>query len=205
MAPILGTEPKEFFVWLNPQDQSVQHNVGLIGWIGTAGIPSGDLQAEDLMFVHNPNHKQGFISRFHSGVLRNYAIEFDLERYRCAHFPDHPSRLHAVYFLPDRAEAEKYAASHEDHVRGRILKRGLTSGPYKYSTHDAAWIDFLRVGHSIDAETFSLSANAYWSGLRADQQGPFSSMGRPWTPVSVTEVLLYGSVDFPNKSLAQAD
>jgi hypothetical protein len=205
MPPVLGTEPKEFYVWVDPEDFSVKHNVGLIGWIGTAQIPS-DLKAEDLMFIFNADHKQGFMSRFHLGVMRNYSIEYELERFRSAYYPDYPSRLHAVYLWPDKKEAERYATNHKDHLRGRILKRGLTEGPYKYSIHDAAWIDFLRLGHSLEPETISACAHAYWTGARADQEGQqFSSPGKPWTPISAMEALLYGGLEFPNKSLVQSD
>src|SRR3954447_22150170 len=60
-----GTEPKEFFVWVDPSDWMVKNNIGMVGGLSSEP-PAPDAAApEHLMFVHNPNHKQGFVSRFH--------------------------------------------------------------------------------------------------------------------------------------------
>lgn len=156
------------------------------------------------MFVFNPNHKQGFISRFHLGVINHYRIEYDLERYRIADFRDYPSRLHALFLFATVEDATTYQKAHPEHVHSRILKRGVTDGPHIFSTHDAAWIDFLRLGHSLDADTFSACARAYWRGLRADEC-ELMSMGQPWEATSISEVLFYGRLSFPNKDLSRSD
>jgi hypothetical protein len=69
--------PKEFFIWVDPQDWMVKHNIGLIGGIGQE--PPPDIAPADLAFVYNPNHKLGFVSRFHIGIIHDYSIEYDLE------------------------------------------------------------------------------------------------------------------------------
>ena len=84
------------------------------------------------------------------------------------------------------------------------MKRGVTSGLYCYSLHDAAWIDFLRLDHSLDADTLNFCWRGYWSGQRADSHS-FQSFGKAWMPSTVMEALLYGRVDFPNKDLSKSD
>jgi hypothetical protein len=61
--------------------------------------------------------------------------------------------LHSKYLFKSREEAQRYRETHVDHVSTRILKRGVTGGPYVYSLHDLGWVDFLRIGHSIDVDT----------------------------------------------------
>ena len=195
-----GAEPREFFVWVDPSDVGVQHNMGLVGSFvgGTAGLGGGS--PEYLQFIHNPNAKPGVISPFHSNVISLYRVEYNLELARHGHpeFKHYPSRLWALYLLDSRTDARAYQNAHPDHVRDRVLKRCVTVGPYSYSKHDAAWIDFLRLGHMIDSDTWSHCMHGYWSGARADQT-EFTSRGKPWSAQTVTEVLFYGRVDFPNK------
>ena len=156
------------------------------------------------MFVHNPNHRQGFISRFHLGVMHNYSIEYDLERFRYERFRTFPSRLHAIFLFENKNEASRYHAKHPAHVGRRVLKRGVTEGQYIYSIHDSAWIDFLRAGHSIDEDTFNFCWRGYWSGAQAADY-PFQSMGKPWVPEFIMEVLFYGRVNFPNQNVSVFD
>lgn len=152
---IRGVEPKEFFVWVDPDDSMVQHNIGLVGGIGQGEPNPEDSAPEHLMFVHNPNHRQGFVSRFHTGVLRNYMVEYDLERFRYERYRSYPSRLHAMYLFENKVEASQYHLRHPVHVGRRVLKRGVTLGQYAYSIHDSAWIDFLRLGHMMDVDTLN--------------------------------------------------
>jgi hypothetical protein len=98
------------------------------------------------------------VSRFHVGVIKSYAVEYDLEPFRYANFKDYPSRLHSKYLFKSREEAQRYRETHVDHVSTRILKRGVTGGPYVYSLHDLGWVDFLRIGHSMDVDNQVLLA-----------------------------------------------
>jgi hypothetical protein len=195
---------REFFVWVDPRDAIVRNNVGMVGALHQAAPKTEDLAPEHLMFVFNPGHKQGFISRFHLGVINHYRIEYDLERYRFAEFQHLPSRLHALFLFASAQDAIKYRETHPEHVRSRILKRGIAEGACICSSHDSAWIDFLRLGHSLDADTFSSCARAYWRGLRADQC-ELKSMGQSWEATSAPEVLFYGQLRFPNKDLSGSD
>ena len=175
-----GNEPKEFFVWVDPNDWMVRHNVGMIGGLGHAPPPPEAEAPEHLLFVHNPNHKQGMVSRFHVGVMKSYAVEYEIERFRYQLFREYPSRLHAMYLFETRQEAERYRETHMDHVSNRILKRGVTDGPYVYSLHDLNWIDFLRLTTMIDVDSLNTIWRAYWQGQRV-RDHRLQSMGQPWT------------------------
>jgi hypothetical protein len=98
----------------------------------------------------------------------------------------------------------KYKDAHPEHVRFRILKMGVTEGPCVCSSHDSAWIDFLRLGHSLDADTFSACARAYWRGVQADTC-ELVSMGKPWQAISVPEILFYGQLRFCDRDLSRSD
>ena len=192
-APVRSTELKEFFVWVDPNDWQIRHNVGIVGGIAQPEPSAEEAAPDHLMFVYNPSHKQGFVSRFHLSVMYNYGIEYDLERYRYERFRPFPSRLHAIFLFENRKDASRYHAKHPAHVGRRVLKRGVTASPYVYSTHDSAWIDFLRLGHSIDAETLNFCWQGYWTGDRVENH-TFQSMGKPWQSESITEVLFYGRI-----------
>lgn len=199
---VLSSDVREFFVWVDPNDWMVKNNIGTVGGLGHT--PPEHPDPNDLMFVFNPNHKQGMVSRFHVGVIGSYAAEYDLERFRFQFHPGLPSRLHAMYLFENRRDANLYRKSHKNHVQGRILKRCVTAGPYVYSHHDLAWIDFLRAGHSMDAETLNFCWRNYWAGHRSEEF-KMTSMGKPWIAKSITEILFYGRVNFPNKGLSKSD
>jgi hypothetical protein len=199
-----GTEPKEFFVWVDPNDWMVRHNIGLIGGLAHSPPAPETAAPEHLIFVHNPNHRQGMVSRFHVGVVKSYAVDYDLERFRYERFRDYPSRFHAMYLFEDRQQAQRYRETHMDHVASRILKRGVTEGPYVYSLHDLNWIDFLRLSHMIDVDSLNHIWQWYWSGERVSDH-PLESMGQPWTAQPIMEALFYGRVNFPNRSLDTSD
>ena len=156
--------------WVDPDNWMVKNNVGIVGGIVQPPPPVANPAPEDLMFVFNRGNKQGDTSPFHLGVINQYRIEYDLERFRHERYPSTPSRLFAMFLFETRQEAETYRLDHANHVGNRTLKRGLTHGPYVYSTHDSAWIDFLRLMHMIDVDSLNVCWNGYWSGKRADAQ-----------------------------------
>jgi hypothetical protein len=192
---------------VNPNDWRVQHNMGLVGaFVGGPISGLGGGSPEYLQFIHNPNARPSTISPFHSNVISQYAVEYNMElaRYADVNFRECPSRLWALFLFAGTDDANAYAIARPDHVNGRNLKRCVTKGAYRYSIHDAAWIDFLRIGHSVDQDTYSHCAHGYWSGARANE-GEFMSMGKRWIPQSVSEVLFYGTVEFPNKDPSISD
>ena len=191
-------------MWVNPCNFLVKHNAGLVGSFSGGPLSEGYDTPDNLQFIPNPNYMPGAISPFHLGLIRNYQVEYELESIRYNSFKRYPSRLHALYLLESREAAEQYKEAHREHVKGRILKRGITCGNYKYSCHDAGWIDFLRQAFSLDE--FSICANNYWRGEKiTNPENQFIVQGNPWSGVSITEILYYGRLDFPDKQLFQDD
>ena len=87
MSNLFASEQeRDFFVYVDPRDLLVRHQVGLIGSFNS--MPS-DPSAQTLMFLPNPEFKT-FISPFHSNLLRNYIAEYNLELSRKSLFPDYP-------------------------------------------------------------------------------------------------------------------
>lgn len=199
-----GSDEREFFLWVDPSNFLIQHNLGTIGSFFSGPLSPGDDTPDHLPFIRNENARPGIISPFHSGAIRHYAVEYNLERFRFQHFREHPSRLYAMYLLESRENAEQYREAHPEHVGGRVLKRGITKGGYKFSTHDAGWIDFMRLPHMMDTQTIDDCCNAYWRGERSDL-ATLQSMGKPWRAPAVTEVLYYGCLDFPDRCLSKND
>ena len=197
-------DDREFFVWVDPGDWSIQHHIALVGsFYGGPAIPSAVDGPVGLPFVANPNPstQEQSLSPFHSNVVRNYRVEWNLELVRFQEFKELPCRLHALFLFDTKVDAERYKEIHSDHVKGRILKRGRPVGQYRFSIHDAAWIDFMRLPHSMDdGESIWSVGRAYWRGVQAETV-ELTSMGKPWHVRSCREVLFYGTLRFPNKSL----
>ncbi len=188
-------EERDFFVWVDPSNWLIQHQVGLIG--SFTSVPNG--AEETLMFLPNPRF-QTFISSFQNNLLRDYMTEYNLEVTRKASFPEYPFRLKAVFLFGSESEAQEYKEHNIWHVGKRILKRVKTVGTYKYSVHDSGWVDFMRIGHSMDENTIQSVTHSYWKGMFVKGAG-LISMGRAWSEDPIMEVLFLGRVDFYDKKL----
>jgi hypothetical protein len=193
---VKGDEERTFFVWVNPDDFLVQHQVGQIGSFTNTPTEEGQ---PTLMFLPNPEFKT-FISPFQNNLVRLYAAEYNLEIARAGSFRNYPSRLHAIFLLDSEENASGYGKRHPEHVGGRILKRAKTSGSYVYSVHDSSWIDFLRLSHSIDQSSLDLTCRAYWSGQKVEQHH-LESMGKSWNQEYLPEMLFLGRIDFDDRTL----
>lgn len=193
----ISSEQREFYVFVNPSNFLVQHNIGLIGSI--ASTPQLSQNSSPLMFLPNPDY-QDAISPFQNGMLVNYIADYNLEIHRVDRYSHYPSRLKAVFLLNSLEDAKKYKTFHPNHVNDRVLKRCVTKGEFLFSLHDAAWVDFLRLPHSLDDETIFNITSSYWEGNKA-QSGMATSFGKAWEPNSIQEVLFVGQLDFPNRDL----
>ncbi len=198
---ITSSEPRDFFVWVNPWDFLVQHNASIVGSFTGGPILEAPGGPAGLLYIANPNAPGISISPFHLSVVKCYDVEYKLENHRYREFKNYPSRFHALFLFQDRAEAQRYADTHPEHVKGRILKRLQSCGQYWFSIHDASWIDFLREPHlMMDGDTIADCNRAYWSGTRTEDC-ELMSRGQPWRGLSVMEVLFYGRVDFVNREM----
>ncbi len=187
----VADDQREFWVWVDPSDWLARHNMTFTGAFVSSPSPLG---SPTLMFLPNPAFKT-FIAPFQNNLIRNYIAEYNLELARAASFPTYPCRLECVFLVESEEDAERYAGQHPKHVAGRVLKRVRTNGDYKYSVHDASWVDFMRSGHSMDKDTLDAIGRAYWSGQRVEDC-ELQSMGKPWMRPYCPEVLFSGRVDF---------
>lgn len=192
-----GSKERDLFVYVDPNDRFLEHQIGLVGTFTSA--PFADSQ-QALMFLPNPDFKSA-ISPFQNNLLRNYIAEYNLEVDRMRWFSKYPSRLHAIFLFDSDTEANKYRSRHPDHVDRRVLKRVKTVGEYVYSLHDSSWVNFLRLPHSIDESSNNDISKCYWSGERVEQY-ELMSFGAPWTEEAIIEVLFLGRVDFYDKVLS---
>ncbi len=192
-----GNAPRDFWVWVNPSNWIVRHQVTLIGSFGSVG--SVERGKSNLPLIQNPEFS-GDISPFTIGVMHQYRAEYNFEVNREHYFPLYPSRLNAIYLLLSEEEAMTYHARHMDHVNGRVLKKVHTIGAYAYSTHDSSWVDFLRLGHGCDDETIHHATQAYWRGISVEDCQT-QSMGKLWTQAPIVEALFLGRIGFYDRTL----
>ena len=199
----MSTEPQnlkfdaetiELFVWVDPDS----HNMNVVGQF--CSMPHTEA-TKLLPFLPNPEYKDVFVSPFSSGIMRPYIAESNLELARSGRFANYPSRLSAIFLLPTEAEAMKYRDRYPNHVGNRVLKSAKSKGQYLFSRHDASWIDFLRAAHSLDDETITSVANAYWQGLNAESC-ELQSCGKAWTSTPITEILYLGNIEFKEPSVS---
>lgn len=187
-----SSEPVDFWVWVNPDNFLVRHQITVTG-----GFTSGGLiepTRSNLMFIPNPDFR-GELTPFQHGVMRDYVAEYNLELARLASFNAYPSRLNAIYLFLAEQEAHKYSARHKSHVGDRILKRCRAVTPCTYSVHDCSWVDFMRLQHSVDARSLDEIGKAYWSGRHVEDY-KLEFLGEPWTQTSILEALFLGRVEF---------
>ncbi len=193
----LGESPRDFWVWVNPSNWLVKHQISVVGCFVSAGHVGR--ANSNLPFIPNPKFK-GDVSPFSIGVTHYYTAEYNFEINREHYFHEYPSRLNAIYLLRSEAESLQYKERHMGHVGGRVLKKVYTVGQYAYSTHDSSWVDFLRLNHGCDDQTVHDVTQAYWRGANvSDCQ--LRSMGAPWTESPIIEVLYLGRINFYVRTL----
>ena len=181
---------KEFYCWVDHDFFMADHNYRIGSFIDIKTAPN----EKYLMFIIDPDFS-GFISPFHRGVLNNYGVEYNLELGRINFFQNYPSRLASIFLLESEEEAFKYRDRHLMHVGKRILRKGITSGPYEYSRHDSSWVDFLRLDGWKEPETINNVNRTYWAGGTVEENG-LTHFGKPWSQAPIFEILYSGRIDF---------
>lgn len=194
-----SAEPVDFWVWINPKNWLVRHQIQVVGGFTSGGVVPGEKKS-NLMFLPNPEFG-GDITPFQHGVMRDYMAEYNLEMGReFYNFKQYPSRLNAIYLFDSESEAHKYRQRHLSHVGDRILKKARSVTRCSYSKHDSSWVDFLRLTHSVDPESISNVSKAYWSGVNVEDC-QLMSMGQSWSQTPIIESLFLGRIEFYDRAL----
>lgn len=194
---LTSTKPVDFWVWVNPDNWLVRHQITVTGGFTSGGLIESE--KSNLMFIPNPEFR-GELTPFLHGVMRDYMAEYNLELARLRSFNEYPSRLNAIYLFPNEEEAYKYSDRHKWHVGDRILKKCRSVSPCLYSVHDSSWVDFMRLAHSVDATSLEEIGKAYWSGGYVEQVR-LKSLGQLWTRAPILEALFIGRVEFYDRKL----
>jgi len=169
----------ELAAWLEPDSD-------LPGWDILKGSPFGAALGAPQGSVALPGGQ--------FTAIQNYYAEYHLEFFRQRRFNDFPSRLHALLLFATRTDAEIFQGKHPALVFGKHLVRARSRGPYICSFHDASWLDYLRLPHSLGLEALDQVADHYWSGRTVEEVVP-AFMNDPWREPPVIEALFQGSLE----------
>lgn len=127
-------------------------------------------------------------------TVQNYFAEYHLEYFRQRRFNHFPSRLHALLLFATRTDANTFRQKHPQRVFGKYLAGASTKGAYLCSFHDASWLDYLRLPHSLPLSTLDEVAEYYWSGKTVEEIG-LTFMNEPWKEPPVIEALFQGVLE----------
>lgn len=127
-------------------------------------------------------------------VVQNYFAEYHLEYFRQRLFQHFPSRLHATLLFATRVDAETFRAKHPARVFGKRLVRVRSKGHYVCSYHDASWLDYLRLPHSLSLAAIGDVAHHYWQGVLAEEVG-LTFKNERWREAPVIEALFQGTLE----------
>lgn len=188
---------KDFFVWVDPNNFLVQHQIKNTGGFTSGGIIG--CRKTNLMFIPNPDFKYD-ITPFHLNLMGKYIVEYNLELSRIGAFQSYPSRLNAIFLFSSENAAQKYGERHQSHVLGRLLLRVKSCDSFIYSEHDSSWIDFMRLGHSLDPQSIDNCCKSYWKGINLAGCA-LQSLGKSWTEEPILESLFIGRIEFYDKNL----
>lgn len=176
---IKDTATLELFCWLDPGTE-------LPGWDILNGSPFGASLAAPQGGA--PEAGDQLMS------VQNYFAEYHLEYFRQRRYSHFPSRLHALLQFATRTDAMTFRHKHPSRVFGKNLSCSRTKGAYICSFHDASWLDYLRLPHSLSLSTLDEVADYYWSGRTVEEVG-LTFMDEPWREPPVIEALYQGVLE----------
>lgn len=176
---IRDTAPLELYAWLDEDSD-------LPGWDILTGSPFGSTLSS--VEGGTPVPSDQFLA------VQNYFAEYHLEYFRQRRFNHFPSRLHALLLFATRTDAETFRKKHPDRVFGKELICARTKGAYLCSFHDASWLDYLRLPHSLGLSALDEVAEYYWSGKVVEEVG-LTFMDDPWRDPPVIEALFQGTLE----------
>ena len=126
--------------------------------------------------------------------VQNYFAEYHLEYFRQRMYDEFPSRLHAQRLFATRTDAMGFAFQHPQAIAGRMLSRAQSAGTYTVSFHDACWLDYLRLPHSLTLETLDEISGHYWCGKLAEEVN-LSFENERWCAPPIIEALFVGTLE----------
>lgn len=126
--------------------------------------------------------------------VQNYFAEYHLEYLRQRRYEHFPSRLHAQLLFATCIDAEHFGRRHPQRVGGKSLIRLQARGAYTCSFHDAAWLDYLCLPHSLSLSELDEVAEHYWSGKTVEEIGP-TFMATPWREAPIIEAVYQGQLE----------
>ena len=176
---IRDTTTLELYAWLDEDSD-------LPGWDILTGSPFGSTLSS--VEGGTPVPSDQFLA------VQNYFAEYHLEYFRQRRFNDFPSRLHALLLFATRTDAETFRKKHPDRVFAKRLVCAKTKGAYTCSFHDASWLDYLRLPHSLGLSALDEVAEYYWSGKVVEEVG-LTFMDQPWRDPPVIEALFQGNLE----------
>jgi hypothetical protein len=176
---INDTATLELYCWL-------QHGSELPGWDILKGGPFGATLASPEGGEPTPGDQLI--------TVQNYFAEYHLEYFRQRRYNQFPSRLHALLLFATRTDAMTFRQKHPQRVYGKNLVRARTTGNYTCSFHDASWLDYLRLPHSLSLSALDEVAEYYWSGKTVEEVG-LTFMNEPWEDPAVIESLYQGGLE----------
>ena len=127
-------------------------------------------------------------------TVQNYFAEYHLEYFRQRLYPHFPSRLHALLLFATRVDAGTFRAKHPARTFGKSLVRARSKGSYVCSFHDASWLDYLRLPHSLSLSTLDEIANHYWKGALVEEVG-LTFLNERWREPPVIKALFQGILE----------
>lgn len=166
--------PLELYAWLEPDAEKT-------GWDVLTSNPFSTRLPEDDFCA-----------------AQNFFAEYHLEYFRQRAFGDFPSRLHARLLFATRVDAETFWRRHPQRVAGRELVTLRSAGDYTVSFHDASWLDYLRLPHSLSFSRLSEVSQEYWRGTLAQELG-FPFRERPWLETPIIEAVFQGTLKAPDE------
>ncbi|MBL8397432.1 MAG: hypothetical protein JNL84_04690 [Candidatus Accumulibacter sp.] len=160
----------ELYIWLGESEKLPGHEGISTGRPFSSALPSDQIKA-----------------------VRTYFAEYHLEYFRQRQYPRFPSRLHAASLFATRIDAEIFRDRHPQSVSGKNLVRARSQGNYLCSFHDASWLDYLHLPHSLSLAEFDTIAAHYWQGQLVEDIAPNYAEQR-WREPPVIEALFRGSL-----------
>jgi len=171
--------PLELFAWLDADAE-------LPAWDRLKGCPFGAAPGALAGAAPPP-----------AGALstgQDYSAEYPLQSLKHRRCNPVPSRLHPPRPFATRIDADTYRSKHPARVYGKHQVRARTQGAYLCSFHDASWLDYLRLPHSLGFGALDEIAEHYWSGRTVEDIG-LTFMNEPWREAPVIEALFQGALE----------